>query len=879
MAPAEPQLPNTEQVGTACDRFKSEWLAGANPRIDDYVAAAPETERESLRQALQTLLIELQRLTEVETAYRQDSSLEVTPKAGATVEFPEQDETPEHIGRFKILGTLGSGAFGKVFRATDPQLDREVAIKTPLKSSDQSDSDRDRFLREARSAATINHPNICQVHEVGEADGVPYIVMALVHGQSLADMLAARKRPFSVKQAAIIVRKIALALASAHEKGGVHRDLKPANVMFDRERKDIVVMDFGLARRPNFGDARGTQSGVILGTPAYMSPEQARGDAKGVGPESDIFSLGVILYELLTGVRPYSGTVTEVIGQILHVEPQPPSCHRPDIDSRLEALCLKAMSKEPADRFASMREFAKALDEIIKGTTGAADTARASTTRQGKDKTNSTTSRNLSDLFAAFSLERKQTREETAALVEAAVAQHRVPRWALTLVCLLFVIGMTSAAGIVFFTRTEKVLVTIELTDVDLADKDLSFFLDERPVSPEALAKPIELAPGEHWLMVKRGGEVVKRLQLLVTGGRTPGIKMRDFTQPSAVADASPKADRIAAEWALGIGGTVNIEVDGREKRITELPETNFKVKQIDLSRTPVTDEDLQYLEGLTQLGSVGLQRTEITDAGLARLRSLPSLWGLSLQGSKVTDAGLQHLKGLAKMRSLRVDGLPITDAGMSHLKGLDLKTLSLNATQVGDAGLQALPGMDQLTLLWLGSTKVTDAGVPTLAKLPKLAFLSLAFTGVTDEGFRHLGTLRLNTLLMRYTAVTDALIGYLQNSKDSLAALDLGSTRITDNALPQLRDFQKLNFLGLSNTKVTDRGLEHVAHLTDLLKLELHGTTVTHAGLKHLYGLKQLQTLSVPSSAVSASELREMQEALPKCEIELGAPAPGAAR
>src|SRR5262249_25731210 len=149
------------------------------------------------------------------------------------------------------------------------------------------------------------------------------------------------------EQAAIIVRKLALALDAAHKKGVVHRDLKPANVMFDKERKDLVVMDFGLARKQVAGAVRDTQTGIVMGTPAYMSPEQARGDAKDVGPEGDIFSLGIIMYELLTGTRPFSGTAHEVIGQILLLDPEPPGERRPGVNPQLEAICLKALAKDP----------------------------------------------------------------------------------------------------------------------------------------------------------------------------------------------------------------------------------------------------------------------------------------------------------------------------------------------------------------------------------------------------------------------------------------------------------------------------------------------------------------------------------------------------
>jgi hypothetical protein len=277
---------------------------------------------------------------------------------------PPAPALPAGFGRYLLLRILGKGGMGAVYLAHDTQLDRQVALKVPSFGPGDDPALRERFLREARAAATLSHPNICPVYDVGEVDGVPYLTMALIEGRSLADIL--RKHPqLPAPQAAALVRQLALAMQEAHERGVIHRDLKPANIMINR-RKQVVIMDFGLARRGVDAESmRLTQSGAVLGTPAYMPPEQVDGDVQAMGPGCDIYSLGVILYELLAGRRPFEGPLGSLMAQIMLEPPPPLARFRPDIDPALEANCRKALAKKPADRFATMAEFAAALADWL----------------------------------------------------------------------------------------------------------------------------------------------------------------------------------------------------------------------------------------------------------------------------------------------------------------------------------------------------------------------------------------------------------------------------------------------------------------------------------------------------------------------------------
>lgn len=281
---------------------------------------------------------------------------------------------PNPFGRYAIQRLLGRGGMGRVFLARDTQLDRLVALKVPTFHGTLSASLKQRFFREARAIAALRHPNICPVHDVDEEKGTLYLTMAYIDGQTLAMLL--RDGPIEQFKAAELIRRVAIGMQAAHEHGTIHRDLKPANIMID-PAGEPVVMDFGLARRdaelaepavqlPTTSEVGLTQMGSVLGTPAYMPPEQAVGDLTAIGPRSDVYSLGAVLYESLTGRRPFDGPdAAGVIQRILNFPPVAPRDIIGSIDVDLERVCLKAMAKRPEDRYGSMAEFAAAIKDVL----------------------------------------------------------------------------------------------------------------------------------------------------------------------------------------------------------------------------------------------------------------------------------------------------------------------------------------------------------------------------------------------------------------------------------------------------------------------------------------------------------------------------------
>jgi serine/threonine protein kinase len=273
----------------------------------------------------------------------------------------------ESLGRFRIIEQIGRGGFGIVVRAYDPELNREVAIKIPRLETALSKESRIRFEREARAAAALNHPNIVTVYETGWHDGICYIVSELVDGENLADYLARGTR-LSPDESAKLIASLADAVEHSHQRGVLHRDLKPSNILIRNEngKTTALISDFGLASIVEDQDF--TQTGAAVGTPAYMSPEQAKGIKEQIGPATDVYGLGAIFYQLLSGQAPFAElTAFELLRAVSEKDPVHPSSINKKIPRDLEAICTKCLAKNPKARYASAVELQADLQRYLDG--------------------------------------------------------------------------------------------------------------------------------------------------------------------------------------------------------------------------------------------------------------------------------------------------------------------------------------------------------------------------------------------------------------------------------------------------------------------------------------------------------------------------------
>ncbi|MBL8821477.1 MAG: protein kinase [Planctomycetia bacterium] len=402
----------------------------------------------------------------------------------ADLEPQSNERIQGKFGRYEIVRIIGKGGMGEVYLAHDTVLDRQVAIKFPKFRGTDIAAQRERFRREARAAAALRHSGLCPVYDVGEEQGLDFLTMAYVEGPTLAELVK-RKGPLPPHEAAIAIHQVASAMAFAHEHGFVHRDLKPTNIVMETETQSAIVLDFGLAKRIS-GDKLPeekpveepiTNEGAILGTPAYMPLEQYTGDVARIGPSADIYSLGLILFELLTGKRAFRDN-HEMLQSAVRDEKLPSLLTlQPAIDPGLEAVYARASARLPEDRYSSMAEFATALEPFC---------------------------------------------------------QHKVSsrsRWKIASL-LLGTVAAAVLIGIIIFTfTTSEGSVRVEISD---AKAPVEIKLDGQIIQLNLDGKPLKVKPGRHQFTVSGSGFETTTTEFTAKAGEQATVKLT--VQPLPVA-------------------------------------------------------------------------------------------------------------------------------------------------------------------------------------------------------------------------------------------------------------------------------------------------------------------------------------------------------
>jgi serine/threonine protein kinase len=758
------------------------------------------------------------------------------------------------LGPYRVLKVLGAGGMGVVFQAEDPHLERIVALKVMKPGIANSQQARERFMREAKATAKVKNDHIITIYQVGEDRGAPYLAMEFLKGESLEQWLQ-RGRRLSPAQTLRMAREMANGLAAAHAHGLIHRDIKPGNIWLEAPNGRTKILDFGLARQGGAGEIHLTQSGAIVGTPAYMAPEQAR--AEPLDHRCDLFSLGCVLYRMTTGQMPFKGDTAMALLTALALDsPTPVHELNPSLSRSLSDLIMRLLAKKPADRPASAKALLADLQAIERERTTSSQTAPvavpvAKPIPQVK----------ASDLWADLTLPQPS---KAATPQPAPTNSAPRPKRRLLIAAGLLLLFAGIGFGIYQLTyQTPHGTLVVEIDDknVEARFKSGELKLYDAKGELKYTLKPSEknkdLPPGEYRIEVA-GADGLKLDTDKFEMRKDDKVTVRVRMETKAVAGkplASPAADadRATAEYVLKHGGMVALE--GREGWITEpakLPAGALKLIFIHITLQPGTLDDLlTKLRPLTGLRNMGLDciNVELTDDDLQRLANEPvlvsALENFQVTGPHITDAGLAHIKRFRALGRFHVHSPAITDAGLKQVRECPgINGLGIEGRQITDAGLRELRGAKVRNLFLVG-TAITDAGLEHLRELP-LEGLQIANGSIGDAGCTTLGRLT------------------------SLERLDLAGLSITDAGVARLNGLKNLKSLSLRNAKgITDAGLTHLTRLQALENLHIDNTAVTDAGLEHLKLLPNLKVAQLTRNKVTVEGLRKLAAALPMCRVE----------
>lgn len=793
---------------------------------------------------------------------------------------------PEQLEHFKILRLIGRGGMGAVYLARDLRLNRDVAIKVLHSETTSHPNAKERFLREARATAALNHDHILTIYHVGEDHGISYLAMPVLEGCELEELLSSKGR-LPLEEALRYGQQVALGLAAAHARGIIHRDIKPANVWIEpHDGGRVKILDFGLAYRPD--DAHITASGALVGTPSYMAPEQARGEQ--VDARADLFSLGVMLYELVTGVRPFKGRdMMSVLTSLAIDHPRPPQELDATIPVSVSNLIMKLLEKEPAQRLASAQQVAA---ELLALQTGLA-TSHLSVRPLGPGRPLANDCRaNIDDTEPRTTLIKKPT--------PASKSPPKFPWiWGILAGLLIILGGSFAGYNLIVETKDGRLIVEVD-GDAEVRLKDGELRLYDTSGSLKYTLKPSErikaLPPGQYTVQVvsadgvkldtekfemNRDGKVVVRV--------TAEARQTAAAKQPPLLPVGGDPDRKAAEYVLSIGGRVRISGNPREiQQIADLPQGRFRLTWVYLYENSLVDDaGLAHLSKCDELYFLHLGRTGITDAGLAHFQGCKNLLELYLPGTNITDAGLANFQHCWNLLCLELGGTHVTDAGLAYFKECkNLKTLWIADTRITKAGLAMFRDRTKLQYLDLRNlpigddevayfqgckgliginlvgTQVTDRGLAHLAQCNKLVHLCLSHPRITDQGLAHFRDVKsFEWLYLGGNHITDQGFALLSRL-DNLTILDLSNTKVTNASLKRLQECQHLKELMLYNTLINDEGLAYLKNSTKLTYLHLGNLrTVSDQGLSNFRANKKMKSLFLNGTDVTDAGIAYLSE------------------
>lgn len=712
------------------------------------------------------------------------------------------------IGNYDIIGEIGRGGMGIVYKAYQVSLNRIVALKILPEQISGNNDLIVRFKREAKAAAQINHPNVVTIHEIGNDADIHYIAMEYIKGQTIDEFIK-EKGQVEIKTALNIIQQVLKGLQAAHEKGIIHRDIKPQNIIIDNAGK-VKLTDFGLAKMQDSSSVNLTASCSVIGTPSYMSPEQALG--KDLDCRSDIFSTGLILFQMLSGKIPYSGdSPIVVLNKIINEELVAIRSFNSEVPDEVVRILNKATAKNKEDRFSSAFDMDKAIEDFLLGKTS--ETKMLQTpilpilTKESYD---SSANDDINKIKAIDKSKKKSFSHGVNIIISILIL--------FTGIIVIYYLAAEKKSPNIVYVRTQ-----VQSTPT---------------VSPQII----------HYTPVQ-----------IVTN-----------TPPKATPQSSsnlPNQFKIFPDENLD---TAIRELLGKSK--TDKIELGELLKLVDINLSNKNISNLSGLENLKMLAFLHFQGNPITDDSMKYLAPLRHLITLDLHNCRnISDLGLSYISENTKITYLFLLATSITDYGLLYLKNMiGLRELYLSYTMVEGKGLNVIQNFNQLEELRLQNCPIKDYALEPLGKHPYLQFLFISECyDLTDTGLSLLSQSRTLKFLNMENARQITEKGLIELTKIStLESLTIrGQNKIGLTGYQSLKNFPKLKELQIGDDKILDdERLAAVAEIKSLSILVIgdryHNRSpisLTQNSFNILKNMNNLKLLRIPKTLFPKEKLNEL--------------------